>query len=276
MVNPADRGKGAIADKPDLRDYRLDVVGAAVLLPPIFSVRQYIKNIKDQGSSLSCGGQAFSYYAEVLTSIRDGAFTPLSAKDPYSNVYIPGLGSGARDLLKFLLGNGIALESDVPSYPNSEANLESIQASWMAGVRDRAFQQWFSSYTTFSSTDINQVKQAIYQGNGAVIAVRGNNVGWTTANGVVTPPADIITTWGHFLLLTGFSDVTQQIEFVNSWGTDWGDKGFGYMPYSYLQQGWGSSEWTLVELPAQQHALMIRVITIAKNLIDLLKRKGQH
>lgn len=275
MIDISTKGKGAIHDKTDLRDYRFDVVGAAVQTPPVFSLRDKIIAIKDQGATLSCGGQAFSYYAEVLTQLRDGKPTKLSAKDPYCNVFIPGQGSAARDLLGFLTNHGIATESNVPSYDNgqvpSEKFMEDTTQSSVPTTRQEAFQQLFHNYVSFTSTNIDQVKQAIYTGNGAVICVGGNNPCWTTANGVLEVPQTI--DWHHFIYLIGWDDTKKQFEFVNSWGTDWGDKGFGWMPYGYLQAGWGSSEWTMIEVPAQQYSLMQKVITLLKNVIDLISKR---
>ena len=43
-------------------------------------------------------------------------------------------------------------------------------------------------------------------------------------------------------MLVAYSDETQRITFVNNWGEEWGDKGFGYLPYElfelYLIEAW--------------------------------------
>jgi C1A family cysteine protease len=39
---------------------------------------------------------------------------------------------------------------------------------------------------------------------------------------------------GHALLLIGYHDESKTFKFQNSWGTTWGDKGFGYIPYDYV------------------------------------------
>ncbi|BCM92903.1 hypothetical protein IAD21_04787 [Abditibacteriota bacterium] len=39
---------------------------------------------------------------------------------------------------------------------------------------------------------------------------------------------------GHAMLCVGYSDVDQMFIVRNSWGTKWGDKGYCYIPYSYL------------------------------------------
>lgn len=38
----------------------------------------------------------------------------------------------------------------------------------------------------------------------------------------------------HALTLVGYNDETQLFKFVNSWGSEWGNKGFGYLPYNYI------------------------------------------
>ncbi len=39
---------------------------------------------------------------------------------------------------------------------------------------------------------------------------------------------------GHAILLVGYNDTAQVFKFQNSWSMKWGDKGYGYIPYSYI------------------------------------------
>ena len=39
----------------------------------------------------------------------------------------------------------------------------------------------------------------------------------------------------HAMVIVGFSDDLQMFIVRNSWGTDWGDKGYCYIPYSYIE-----------------------------------------
>lgn len=36
---------------------------------------------------------------------------------------------------------------------------------------------------------------------------------------------------GHAITLTGYDDHNKQLKFINSWGTNWGENGYGYMSY---------------------------------------------
>jgi C1A family cysteine protease len=39
---------------------------------------------------------------------------------------------------------------------------------------------------------------------------------------------------GHAVLAVGYDDKGARFTCMNSWSVQWGDKGFFYMPYSYL------------------------------------------
>jgi O-acetyl-ADP-ribose deacetylase (regulator of RNase III) len=41
--------------------------------------------------------------------------------------------------------------------------------------------------------------------------------------------------FGLALCLVGYDDQRRQFKFINSWGTGWGEKGYGYLPYDYPQ-----------------------------------------
>jgi len=40
----------------------------------------------------------------------------------------------------------------------------------------------------------------------------------------------------HSVMVVGFNDSTREFMFQNSWGTEWGDGGYGYLPYFYLEE----------------------------------------
>jgi GNAT superfamily N-acetyltransferase len=46
----------------------------------------------------------------------------------------------------------------------------------------------------------------------------------------------------HAVTIVGYDDAKELFTFANSWGTNWGDKGFGYLPYTFfdscLIEGW--------------------------------------
>ena len=66
--------------------------------------------------------------------------------------------------------------------------------------------------------------------------------------------------WGHAIVAVGYNDtrkitnsknnVTTKGAFLirNSWGTGWGDKGYGWMPYDYALRGPAMDFWSLLKM----------------------------
>jgi C1A family cysteine protease len=58
---------------------------------------------------------------------------------------------------------------------------------------------------------------------------------------------------GHAIVAVGYDDKkiigkdTGALLIRNSWSALWGDKGYGWLPYSYVQQGLAVDFWTLVD-----------------------------
>ncbi len=64
--------------------------------------------------------------------------------------------------------------------------------------------------------------------------------------------------WGHAILAVGYDDnkvikntkygtqTTGALLFENSWGTAWGEKGFGWLPYDYVRNKLATDFWTLL------------------------------
>lgn len=52
---------------------------------------------------------------------------------------------------------------------------------------------------------------------------------------------------GHCIILIGFDDNKKYYKFINSWGSTWGDKGFGYLPYEYIKNIRLSNEFYIIK-----------------------------
>lgn len=54
---------------------------------------------------------------------------------------------------------------------------------------------------------------------------------------------------GHAVALVGYDEPTQRFIFRNSWGTSWGDKGHGTLPYKYILDSFLSQDfWVIISL----------------------------
>ena len=209
-MNISQFGKGAVKSPVDIRDYRFEVAVGAISLPTEFSLRDKIGVIKNQDGSLSCVGQAFAYYAEVLDYMETGEKEQLSARDIYSKVFLPDGGSYLKDCAKKILNSGVVIESDASSYENGNPPTEQFMRKRddITPIEEEGgMSHWSKSYLTWANNNYETFKQAIYQGNGAVIAAWGNNHCW--ANSVLQTP-DVVAQcdWCHGVFCTGFFTIS--------------------------------------------------------------------
>lgn len=69
---------------------------------------------------------------------------------------------------------------------------------------------------------------------------------WTDVDGLIPLPAGKVI-GGHAVFICGYDDSREVFKFKNSWGDNWGDEGYGYLPYQYLLTGDMWDIWTVVQ-----------------------------
>jgi len=84
---------------------------------------------------------------------------------------------------------------------------------------------------------VSECKEAMFRlkAGGILVSVDITKSWFNAINGEIPLPKtedEIIA--GHGFLMIGYDDRTKKFRFVNSWGVDWGDKGYGYLPYEYF------------------------------------------
>ena len=69
---------------------------------------------------------------------------------------------------------------------------------------------------------------------------------WDEVKGLIPLPVGQVI-GGHAIFLCGYDDSREVFKFKNSWGTNWGDGGYGYLPYAYLLAGDMWDIWTVIQ-----------------------------
>jgi C1A family cysteine protease len=73
-------------------------------------------------------------------------------------------------------------------------------------------------------------------------------------DGYVPYPKSTYSYGGHAICLVGFNDSTGLIKFKNSWGSGWGDEGYGYFSYEYAKDFlWDA--WVAVDISVTKDML---------------------
>lgn len=62
---------------------------------------------------------------------------------------------------------------------------------------------------------------------------------------------------GHAICVTGYNPTTRLFKFKNSWGTSWGQYGYGYLPYRYIQN-FMIDAWTIQDIQVTRDVLKER------------------
>ncbi len=199
--------------------------------------------IKNQGVSDSCGGQAGSYFIEVqrrLQKINEGA---ISAKSVYAPIAYPGGGTTVSALETQIAARGATLESTVPSYYPSGAPLDELQfedRSWDTSAEVMPMQAR-AGYTPMDVTmDIDSIANAIQTYGAVLIEIDGQNNGtWQSAYPKPPENANNNPHWQHFMCLIGAKLINgvETLIALNSWGTEIGDNGVQYFLSDYVDYG---------------------------------------
>lgn len=102
-------------------------------------------------------------------------------------------------------------------------------------------------------SSVEKIKREVHQGRAVALGLWLSRGFFAPVRGYIPfeGPADLIDE-GHAVLVVGYDDGTAPESGVliirNSWGTEWGDAGYGYLPYAYLETG--ASAWVVEPEPA--------------------------
>lgn len=277
MHNPSHIG--AIRDSYDPRTYKFAPLGAFDWATGFdIETKLGVKlTVKDQGGSYSCGGQAWSYYGEVLEAMATGTYEERSARWVYAPVRAPSGGSMGKELSSFVVKNGFALEKHATSYENGKVPSETFMSkvpvlsdNTAKGVTEdsRAL-----SYVQVRA-DIDVIAQAIADNNGCCIAFYFENNG-TMRSEFPKPPVN--QTYAHWVYCGKVKMINgrKHIGFINSWGSKTGKDGWQWINADYFKNGNVWYGWTLAwdYKPALRKRLLIETVKVAKQLIALLIKK---
>lgn len=223
-------GTGCLPDERDGRDLKYeDVVGGDLKLTDEewiegFDIEKELNikiPFKNQGSSLSCNGQAWAYYTAILNTAEEKEYKEVSAKSIYSQIFLPQGGSYLRDGGKLLFDWGALLESYLSSYQGTVAPLETFvrELSWKnKKADDTAKVLQAKEYRMISDISIDTIARAIKYNHGVVGGLTGENNGTWSSN-EPKPPVNKIE-WGHALYFGkfGIDKLGKYIATPNSWG----------------------------------------------------------
>jgi C1A family cysteine protease len=238
-------------DKSDLRDliFRSTSISSLSSLPKSIDLREKLSPVVDQGQLGSCTANAIaSGLREYLLLQAGSPLVRLSRLFLYwherqmEGTTYEDSGAYIRDGMKVLTSIGVPSEQDYPYDITRFTDRPTAQAEADAS----AFK--ISSYHRV--TDLNALKVSLYEGLPVVAGIKvysSFESEKTARTGMVTiPKKGEEFLGGHAVLIVGYKKIgnTEYLIVRNSWGEDWGDKGYFYMPSSFIQRGLVTDMWT--------------------------------
>lgn len=235
----------------DPRDFKFAKIArafgwSAARLPEEWSFRPNLPPVWDQGPLGTCVAAALDWSVKAWQEIQQGDFPScgLSVAFLYAMCKqqdgIPELaGTYPRVALKVLQDVGVCTEDELPySWLKSDRNVPAPPPHLVplaSKFKIKSYAQICGGGDTDRSGAVDALKRAIYTQGPVLAAVL------VCENFLAPQPPDYLlplprgrVLGGHAVALTGWSDRLEAFELRNSWGEDWGDGGYAWLPYQWL------------------------------------------
>ena len=266
-------GMGWQRDLPDFRDFHLDslniqeiisqseIMKSLVKTPSSKDLRAWCSPIEDQGNLGSCTANAgvglMEYYQrKAFGKYLDGSRLFLYKATRELDGMKGDSGAYLRSTMKAMVLFGIPPEQYWP-YKIDQFDNEPSAFCYAFGQNYKSVKYYRIDPPGISTS---KVLTAIRRNLAAGLALMFGFTVYSSIPPVGTGSGDIPfpkpnerVLGGHAIVAVGYDDKRQigdqkgALLIRNSWGTDWGEQGYGWLPYAYVESGLAVDFWSLVQ-----------------------------
>lgn len=218
-------------------------------LPASFSIKQYAPVPGDQGKSGTCVAWSSSYAARTISYciqhlITDPAqIKALRFSPNYIYHYVKqstdddcSAGAKVETAMKVLTEKGDVLLTD--GVPDCASQIEKSIEKNAPNYSIKAYSALTNSFGIISKNEILAIKKGISEKKPVIFSLKCyKSMFGVDKSGVWKIPANDSLVGNHALCIVGYDDNKEggSFEIMNSWGTEWGNQGFGWISYEQLK-----------------------------------------
>lgn len=272
-------GMGWLPDYPDFRDYTEEhedvnkiltptgLIKAAKSLPAAVDLRQWCSPIEDQGSLGSCTAHAGVGIVEYYEKKAFGKYIDASRLFLYKvtrnlSHWTGDTGAFLRTTMGALVLFGAPPEEYWP-YKIADFDKEPT-AFYYAFAQSYQAIKYYRHDPPGTAKDVllNRIKKYLAAGHPSIFGFTVySSFGQAGNSGKIPYPCKgEKIEGGHAIVAVGYDDKIKiknsgscSIETIgallirNSWGTGWGDAGYGWLPYEYVLKGLAEDFWSMLK-----------------------------
>jgi C1A family cysteine protease len=223
--------------------------GVKASLPAKVDLRAGCSPISNQGQSSACVGFATVDGLGEYLAAKQGRRMNLSPRYVWNlsrhndKSLHEDTGTWPHVAMKMADNLGFALESDFPTPSAAETENPAILMPLVterpsnAVVAKAKKNRLFTGWKAIAS--VHAMKKSVAEGMPVVFGiVCYPSLGEANKTGVIPmPKPDEADEGGHAIVCVGYDNAKRHFIIRNSWGTEWGDKGYGYLPYDFFNTG---------------------------------------
>jgi len=272
-------GTGWLPPTPDLRDFspihpeiesmakKLGI--GALLAPNKVDLRQWCSPIENQLNLGSCTANAGVGIVEYFQRRAHGTYLDGSRLFVYKTtrnlMQVTGdTGAWLRNVMSALVLCGVPAEK---YWPYNVADFDVEPPSFVYAMADnyealKYFCHDPIGVNTAPGSVLSSVKSYLAAGIPSMFGFWGfpSFDSTNVPGGIPFPCSGERAEWGHAIVAVGYDDskrinntrcnreTTGALLIRNSWGTGWGDNGYGWMPYDYVLQRLAIDFWSLLSM----------------------------
>jgi C1A family cysteine protease len=257
---------GCLRDPLDERDHLMRAYLPLVKIPKKVDYVKKMSPVRDQGDEGTCVGFATTVgMKEYQEKLDFKKLVELSPRFLYAECKkIDGSprseGTTIRIAMKVLEKKGVCREVFWPYQPHQTNKPKTGAAKDAKG---------FCALSYARILTLDEMRQSLAKNGPCVIGIEVFRGMMETKTGIVPmPKKGENSLGGHAICPVGYDDNKKLIKFKNSWSAQWGEKGYGYLPYDYIDK-YMMDAWSSIDI---QDAHPLTVGHVLKSVKDKLKK----